>query len=128
DAALEALALGDADDVDQLAGREELRGHDLTDLVALQHLRLFQPDLAHDAHRIQVQLAEDAGLGLGHLLAAGLEAELQRVVAVAVTRADPDDGAGPGLDHRDGDVIAVVPEHLGHPDLAADQSFFSRHG
>src|SRR5262245_43592746 len=46
DPALEALALRHADHVDQLARGEHLHRERLTDLVALELLRLLQPDLA----------------------------------------------------------------------------------
>src|SRR3989441_10324704 len=127
DAALEALALADAHDVHQLAGLEERGRHGLPHLVALQHLALLEPDLPDDAHRLHPGLPEGAGRGLRHVLLLRLETELERVVAVPLPRADPDDDAGTSLDDRHGDLVAVIPEDLGHADLASDQPFFARH-
>ncbi len=51
DAALEALALGHPDHVDQLAGGEHLHGDGLAHGVSLDLLRLLQPHLAEDPQR-----------------------------------------------------------------------------
>src|SRR6266850_2734093 len=128
DATLEALALGGPHDVHDLSRREQLGRHALADLVALQHLALLEPDLADHPHRRHVGLLEDPGGRLADVLLLGLEAQLQRVVAVALERPEAQDRAGSGLDDGDGDLVAVVPEDLGHADLAADESFFPRHG
>jgi hypothetical protein len=97
----------------------------LPDLVRL--LDLVQPHLAQDARRRDVGLLEVAGARLGHVLLHGLEAELQRVVAVGRLAPDLDDRARPRLDHRDRHVVAIVTEDLGHADLAADQRFLPGH-
>src|SRR5207244_13450533 len=86
DAALEALALGHADDVDDLAGGEQLDGQRLADLVRL--LDLVQPHLAQDARRRDVGLLEVAGARLGDVLLRRLEAELERIVAVGLLAPD----------------------------------------
>jgi hypothetical protein len=57
----------------------------------------------------------------------GLEAHLQGVVAVALLRPHAHDRAGARLDHGDRNLIPVVREHLGHPDLPPDQPFLACH-
>src|SRR3989442_12637759 len=68
DAALEALALRDADDVHELARLEHRHRQRLADLVALELLGLLEPHLADDPHRRDVRLLEDAGLRLRDVL------------------------------------------------------------
>src|SRR5712692_7471600 len=127
DAALEALSLRDADDVDQLTGREHLDCQRLSELVALELLGLLEPDLADHPHRSHVHLLEQPRRGFRHVLLLRAEPELQGVVAVGVRRPDPDDRAGSGLDNSHLHLTAVVGKHLRHPHLAPDQSLFSRH-
>src|SRR5213593_2927635 len=124
DAALEALALRDADDIHELARLEHLHRERLSHLVALE---LLEPDLADDPHRGDVRLLEEARLGLGHVLLLGAKAELERVVAMGVLGPDPHDRAWPRLDDGHGHLVAVVAEDLGHTDLAADEPLLARH-
>src|SRR2546426_1130761 len=127
DAALEALALRDADDIHELARLEHLHRERLSHLVALELLGLLEPDLADDPHRGDVRLLEEARLGLGHVLLLGAKAELERVVAMGVLGPDPHDRAWPRLDDGHGHLVAVVAEDLGHTDLAADEPLLARH-
>src|SRR5207249_1869292 len=128
DAALEALALRDADNVDQLTRREHLDGERLAELVALNLFGLLESDLAHDLHRRHVQLLEHARRRLRHVLLLRAEPELQRIVPVRLRRLDADDRAGPSLDDGHRHVTSVVGKHLRHPHFSTDQSFFTRHG
>src|SRR3989449_1411271 len=127
DAALEALALRDADETHELARLELLHRERLSHLVALELLGLLEPDLADDPHRGDVRLLEEARLGLGHVLLLGAKAELERVVAMGVLGPDPHDRAWPRLDDGHGHLVAVVAEDLGHTDLAADEPLLARH-
>ena len=127
DAALEPLALGDPDHVDELASREDLAGERLAHRIGRHLLGLLEADLAHDPHRGHVDLLEDAGDRLADVLLLRLEPELEGVVTVLLAGPVTDDRAGPGLDDRHRDVTAVVAEDLGHADLAADESFFACH-
>src|SRR2546422_1656736 len=127
DAALEALALRDADDIHELARLEHLHRERLSHLVALELLGLLEPDLADDPHRGDVRLLEEARLGLGHVLLLCAKAELERVVAMGVLGPDPHDRAWPRLDDGHGHLVAVVAEDLGHTDLAADEPLLARH-
>src|SRR5437879_12390726 len=114
DAALEALALRDADDIHELARLEHLHRERLSHLVALELLGLLEPDLADDPHRGDGRLLEEARLGLGHVLLLGAKAELERVVAMGVL--DPATHAGDwprvddGYRHTD-PVLAQNPQH-----------------
>src|SRR5215471_12287115 len=128
-ATLEALALGHADHVHELARSEELHGEGLPGLIGSHRLRLLEPHLAQHLHGfVHARLLVMAGHGLGHVLLRGLETDLERVVAVAVLRAHAHHRAGARLDHGDGDEAAVIAEDLSHAPLAADQSFLHRHG
>src|SRR4051794_28849098 len=85
DRALEALALGLAGDLDLLADLERLDG----DGVAHRELADLVAELLDRAQRRGVGLLEVAELGLGErLLAHGVEAELDRLVAVDRLGAD----------------------------------------
>src|SRR5882672_10393068 len=128
DAALEALALGHADDVHEFSRREQLDGEGLTLLKSRDGLGLLQPHLAQHLHGlVHAGLLVMARHGLGDFFPRGLEADLERVVAVGRLRAHPDDRAGPGLDHGDRDHAPVVAEDLGHALLPAEQRFLHRH-
>ena len=118
DATLEALALGRADDVD-LGGLSELGdGDDVADLVLLG---VVHADLAEVADGLDAGLGEVTSHGLVHILGLDVaETDLDGVVAVGRLGFNLRDGAGAGLDDRDGhDVVVVVP-HLGHADLPAE--------
>src|SRR6266852_2396547 len=127
DATLEALALRDADDIDQLTRREHLDGERLADLIALDLLGLLEPDLADHLHRGHVRLLEDTGRGLRHVLLLRAEAELQRIVAVRLRRPDPDDRARPRLDDRHRHMTPIISKHLRHPNLPPNKPLLPRH-
>src|SRR4029450_8799452 len=106
-AALEPLALRHAHHVHVLAGREHLRGEDLSGLVGGEVLRLLEADLAHDAHGpLDTRLLVHPRHRLAHVLSARLEAELERVVAVGGLAADAHDGTWAELHHGHGDEVA----------------------
>ena len=113
DRALEALALGDARDLDPLTGLE-----DRVDAQLVAHLGLtgVAAELAQvfeiaDPGLSQVPELRLVELLLGHLT----EADLHGVIAVALCPADPGDEAGTGLDHRHPlDSAVLRNEHLGH--------------
>src|SRR5205823_1296682 len=105
--------------------------------------RTFEAELADVALRLAIRLGQqlDAGggadaaalalqrrgdvaaLGAGGLLALLVaEAELHRVVAVALLRAHLQDGARPQLDDGDGGDLARGVVNLRHPDLRAQQA------
>src|SRR3954469_2805505 len=92
DRALEALALGDARDLDLLAGLEGGGGHGVAD----GQLAGLVAELDEMLHRRGVGLAQVAELGLREvLLLHGTECELDGLVAVTLQRADARDRAGP---------------------------------
>src|SRR3954452_12070414 len=122
DRALEALALGGAGDLDLLPHLERL------DRDGLPHGQLagLVAELLDLAVRAGVGLLEVAELGLGDvLLLAGVERELDGLVAVALVRADAGDRAGAGLEHGDALDGAVLEEDLGHAELLGEDR---RHG
>src|SRR5215210_3275335 len=91
DRPLEALALGDARHLDLLAGLEGLDGHGVPD----RELGCLVAELDQMAHRWRVRLLEVAQLGPGQAaLLDGAEAQLHRLVAVAL--------GGPNRGHRAG--------------------------
>src|SRR5690606_17540659 len=130
DRALEALALGDALDVDDLAGLEDVG----LDLAA--HLEVADPVVAH-AQFPQAAAGFDLGLGQVARLglvdqrgAPGADGHLHGAVAVGVHGLDLGDAVRGGLDqgHRDG--LAVLGEHAAHAGLPAHdpQRMLLRHG
>src|SRR5262249_22727095 len=114
DRALEALALGDARDLDAGAGLERVDGC----VLAERQLADLAAELDERAHRRRVRLREVAELGFGEvLLLARAVRELDGLVAVALDGADRRHRARAGLEHghtRDG---AVLLEDLGHAEL-----------
>src|SRR3954469_19578229 len=116
----EALALGGADDVDLLAGLEELHGQFLAQLVGLG---VGGAQLDKVAARGHAGLLEVAGQRLVHLARVDLAvADLDSGVAVAVSIEQLGNDVGVGLDdgHRDNPVV-LVP-NLGHAELGAQQA------
>src|SRR3954454_11823125 len=97
DRALEALALADAGDLDDLTDLEGLDGDRVTD----DELPGFVAELLQRLHRRRVHLLEGAEQRLvERFLAHGTESELHRFIAIDVVRADGRDRARPGLEHR----------------------------
>src|SRR5439155_14239538 len=111
----------------ELTGREHLDRQRLTSLIALELLGLLEPNLTDDAHRRHVRLLEVPRFGLRHVLLLRPEADLKRVVAVRLRRADLDDRARPSLDDRHRHMAAILRKHLRHPHLPPDQPFLTRH-
>src|SRR3954447_20692512 len=119
DRALEALALGDAGDLDRLALLEDVDGQLLADLEPLA----LAAELAQVAERGVARLLQVAELCLGQLALGDVAVpELHGAVAVALLGAQASDAAGAGL--HDGDALdhAVLYEQLRHPDLRSKQS------
>src|SRR4051812_26017072 len=122
DRALEALALRGAGDLDLLADLERLD----RDRLAHRQLARLVAELLDVAVRAGVGLLEVAQLGLGEvLLLAGVERELDGLVAIALMRADAGDRTGTGLEHGDALDGAVLEEDLGHAELLGEDR---RHG
>ena len=114
----EALALGRADDVDVLAGLEQLDRDLLAELVAR---RRRGADLDQVAARGDAGLLEVAGHRLVDLARVDRAVrDLDGVVAVGLAGADLGDDARAGLDHRDRNEPAVVVPDLGHAELLAE--------
>ena len=117
DRALKALALGDARDLHAPA---DLEGLDRHALAELQLARLVA-ELDHVAHRRRVGLFQVAELGFGQVLLLGLpERQLDRLVAVALGRADRRHRARAGLQHGHARDAAVLLEQLGHAELLGE--------
>ena len=117
-----ALTFADAGDVHAVALGEGVH----LDLVAHVHaggageLELLQVLLASLA-----RLLEMSDLGLGELLLGNvLEAQLHGLIAVLFSRLLLHHGAGPRLDHGDGDDAAGFIEDLGHAHFLADDRLF----
>ena len=112
DDALEALALGDAGDVDLLDIGE---GGDGLLIAGLVLGSVLHADLAQVTGRLDALLGEMAGHRLVDLLGLdGAEAQLHGLVAVGLGGLHLADLVGLGLDDRDGDDAVVLGPHLGH--------------
>src|ERR1019366_4738071 len=117
DVAGKALALRNAGDVDQVAFGEQVDQADLlADRVAV---KTVDPELANLGDLGQV--LELARLGLGQP-PAGLRAELNRGIPVALGCSQPGDRVRLDGDDAHRDHRSVGLEDLGYADLAADQS------
>src|SRR5262249_36202239 len=117
DRALEALALGSAGDLDLVADRERVGLHGL----AHQQFAGLATELADDAVGGGVRLLQMPELGLRQrLLAAGVERELDGLVAVPLDGPDRRDRARPGLEHRHALNAAVLEEPLRHTELSCE--------
>ena len=123
DHALEAVALADAGDVDELAGGEHVGLHLRAHLILGAVLEL---ELLQDFFQLgDAGLFLVAGLRLGELaLRNSLVTQLNGLIAVLLSALLLHDGAGAGLDHRNGDHASGFIEDLGHADLFADDRFF----
>src|SRR4051794_3709364 len=122
DRALEALALRGAGDLDLLADLERLD----RDRLAHRQLARLVAELLDVAVRAGVGLLEVAQLGLCEvLLLAGVERELDGLVAIALVRADAGNRTRTGLEHGDALDGAVLEEDLGHAELLGEDR---RHG
>src|SRR5256885_5971532 len=118
DGALEALALRDAGDLHGLALLEDVDLHGLADL----QLAGLVAELHEVTQRRGVGLLEMAELALREALLLHLaEAELHRLIPVALVCADGGDVTRAGLDHGDAVDLAVLAEKLRHPDLLSEE-------
>ena len=120
--ALEAVALADAGDVNELTLSEDLGGQHVADLVlgAVLQSELLQNLL----QLLDAGLLLMADLGLGHVLLFGvLKTQLNGIVAILLGGLLLHDGAGTGLNQGDGHHTASLIEDLGHADLFADDCF-----
>src|SRR5690606_9173304 len=122
DRALEALALGDALDVDDLADLEDV-GLDFTTDLEVGDLVVGHAQFPQAATGFDLGLGQVAGLGLGQqrgALHAG--GDLHGAVAVGLDRLHLGDAVRGGFDqgHRHG--VAVFGEHSAHAGLAADNA------
>src|SRR5690349_1593401 len=111
DGPLKAFALRLAGDLDLVAGLKGLDGHGLAD----EQLPRLVAELHEVAVSRRIGLLQMPELGLGQrLLLAAAERELHGLVAVAVDRADPRNGARAGLEHCHALNLAVLEEPLSH--------------
>ena len=119
-AAGETLALGDAADVNHLAD-DEMRGGQ--GRATLQQGLGLDAELAHALLRLNLHPGVVARVGLGHVLDLGAApAELDGSVAVTLLGAHVHDLQRVQVQHRNGHVGAVLPEHPGHAELLGDQT------
>ena len=110
---------------DLVAGSKHFHGQFLTGF----HFRgVFQADFT--------QFAVQAGAGLGEVALHGLadvlflvfgQRDLQSVVTVGFNGLHLGDGAGPGLNHRDGHSGAVTGKNAGHTKFTTQNSHFLSH-
>src|SRR5262249_11228590 len=116
-AAGKTLTLADATDVHQLTGLEILNQHAVPDLRLV--LRFLDPNFLQDLHRGHIGLLEMAGQGPVHALRlADLDhAHLRGVIAILLFRAALHHDAGPGLQSRAPDQIAVSGKDLRYAHL-----------
>ena len=122
DQALEALSLGGRGHIDQLALGEDVALELLADLQAV-----VAPDLGDVPVGIGAGLLELAQQRLGDLpLGDRRKGQPDRRVAVLLDGPQPEDAAGPHLEHGHGRDGAVGVEDLRHAELAGEESF--RHG
>src|SRR6185503_19550894 len=122
DDALEALALAGGDHVDVLAGGEDRGLHLVARLPLLVGLDL---ELGETTRRGHAGLLEVALLRLADVARRPLldQAELHRLVAVAVLGLALHDQAGADLEDGDRDHRPVVAEDLGHADFLSEDAF-----
>ena len=117
-AAGEAVALRDADDVDMIARREDV------DADRAAHFGGAVDRAAELADVLLLGDAEDfeaAGLGLRQAVLARVgKCQGHGFVAVGFDRFALQDHTGSRLDDGDGDELAVGRKHTRHPDLSAD--------
>jgi hypothetical protein len=111
--ALEALALGDADDVHKLAFLENFDGDYIAGLGCGSGREAHFGQTADGCNTgllkmTELRLAETA-------LFLGAETELDGIIAIASHGLDLDYRAGTGFDYGDGDEGVVAIIHLRHP-------------
>ena len=117
-AAGEALALGDRDGVDALAGLPEV-SRDLLAHAVVGHV--VEPELDERATRVDTRLGVVPRLGLGQgRVAPEPPGHLQCRVTVGLRRLDLDHAHGRDLEHRHRNGAVLVVPDLGHADLLAD--------
>src|SRR5690606_3103598 len=122
DRALEALALGDTLDVDQLADLEDV-GLDLAADLEVGDLVVSHAQFPQAAAGLDLGLGQMAGLGLGQQRGA-LDAgsDLHGTVAVGLERLHLGDAVRGSFDQGHGNGLAVLGEHSAHAGLAADNA------
>ncbi len=120
-AARETLAAADRGDVDLLAGSEGVRADLLADLETVDGL---EPQLDDATARLHVGGGEVTRLRLRELLSLlASVGDLQCVVPVTVVGLHLYDSCRLDAQHGDGDDALVLPPHLCHADLFADDRF-----
>ena len=116
----EALALGDAGDIDQLA-RNEMIGAEVRSYV--EQRIVGYAELDHPHLGLDLSLAEGDALRLGDVLRLRLAgAELDGGIAVTVLLAAADDLQLVQLQDGDGHMPTVRLEQAGHSDLLRDHA------
>ena len=118
---LEPTPLGAAADLHPLPDLEHVDRELLSGLVLSALLRLELGEELRDV--VETRSGGMTRLRLAHtLLSPAPEAELDRTVAVALRRADLDNGTGTHLEDGDAHSRSSLGEDLGHPELLPDQS------
>src|SRR6185312_1605241 len=123
DRALEALALGHARDVDDLADREHVVHLDLCADRVLVGVLVVETELPQASARLHLRLREVALGRLGQQRRAlGARGDLHRDVTVVVSGLDLGDAVGRRLDQGHGNRTAVLGEEPAHPAFFSNQS------
>ena len=121
DVALKALALAGGGNVYMVAVREDVS---LDDLAYFISSGIIELELAGVTVCLNAGLLEVAQHGLGaELFADGLEGYLNCFITIVLNALFLNYGAGTGKNYGHGDHGAVFPEHLGHAQLSAQNSF-----
>jgi len=122
--AAEALPLGDADDVDGVAGSEHVGSDPLPGRVRRSIVRAELDQVPHRLGTCFVEVPFGRPVDVART---GLAVrELHGVIAVDISRPDLRDDARPSLEHRDRHR-SRLDEDLGHPQLLADDPFDVAH-
>src|SRR5690606_33772738 len=122
DRALEALALGHALDVDQLADLEDV-GLDLAAHFEVADLVVGHAQLPEATAGFDLGLGQVTGFRLVHQHGAlAADGDLHGAVAVGLAGLHLGDAVRGGFDQGDRDGLAVLGEHPAHAGLATDDS------
>jgi hypothetical protein len=117
---LEAFALRDADDIDELAFGES---GDVYDVADLERRGRVEADFREDARGVfeagLLRVAEFGGAGV--LLLLRREADLDGVIAIGFGGLHLHDRAGAGFDHGDGHEHILCVVNLRHPDFLTEE-------